>query len=151
MRRLKILVINFILLFILTSCARNIYMYKFPYESKDVIKMEIYNLEDEISCDKIGRFSDIEPAKVIDSKDYETLMQEVEEIPFQLVVLLIASAPSPENGFDGYVLYVEYKNGEKSIISNRLRLDYKTDGQCSGDYYGYSESFNELMERYINN
>jgi len=135
----------------LTSCARTLFMYKFPYKSENVIMMRIYQLEESISYNNTEQFNELKPAKVIDEKDYEILMEEVETIPFQHVIILVAAAPSPESQFNSYVLYVEYDNGEKSIISNHLRLDYTIDGKCIGDHYGYGESFNELMERYINN
>ena len=96
-----------------------------------------------------------DPVCEISPEEYSKIMEKIEGCSFDFSMLLIANAPSPSFDYSGYILYVEYLDGESSVLDNRTRRNLDAEGLVIAPdrycLYGYSEEFNNLMEELAGN
>ena len=138
-----------IILFGLTGCISNTFQYTFPYDYTEVTSMKIYNIEDHLGYGNINEIDLLLPLKTIDPENYKEIMETIEKMEFKIVILLIASAPSPEDTYYGYLLRVEYSTGEESLLCDGLRVDYYNSGENIGQRYGTNKEFAELLKKHL--
>ena len=137
----------------LTGCISESFSFTFSHSPGEVRFMRIYYTEDSYSNPK--DLLDQEPVCEIDSEEYSRIMEKTEGYSFDFSMLLIANAPSPSFDYRGYILYVEYVDGESSMLDNQTRQNFDAEGLVIDPdrycIYGYSEEFNDLLEELAGN
>lgn len=137
----------------LTGCISESFSFTFSHLPGEVRFMRIYYTEDSYSDPK--DLIDQDPVCEIDPEEYSRIMEKTEGCSFDFSMLLIANAPSPSFDYCGYILYVEYVDGESSMLDNRTRQNFDAEGLVIDPdrycIYGYSEEFSDLLEELAGN
>lgn len=137
----------------LTGCISESFSFTFSHSPDEVRFMRIYYTTDSFSAPKDLLNQD--PVCEISPEEYSKIMEKIEGCSFDFSMLLIANAPSPSFDYSGYILYVEYLDGESSVLDNRTRQNLDAEGLVIAPdrycLYGYSEEFNNLLEELAGN
>lgn len=141
------LVLCLIIVFSLTGCLQESFSFKFSHSADEVVSMRIY-----YSFENIGYTEDLlllDPIREIDPSEYSDIMDKIESYSYDFAMLLIANAPSPSFDYCGYILYVEYTDGETSLLDINTRQNLNINGETINPdrycFFGVSVEFNNLL------
>ena len=140
-----------LLLPVLNGCASYHQVFYFSHGFEEVISMEIYYLEYATRFSKLKEVianNELPHLATIDKGDYEYVMNEINGMEFTETIFLLSS-PAPMDYFSGYILYVEYSCGGKSILSESMQINCDASWtSTSGGSSGYNEFYVELLKSY---
>ncbi len=148
LKSFSLMILCILLLFSFTGCISESFSFAFSHSPDNVRFMRVYNTFDSVGHPKDLPYSDL--VCEIHPERYSDIMEKIEGYSFDFTMLLIANAPSPSFQYCGYILYIEYTDGESSVLDLNTRQNLDIDGNAIDPdrycFYGYSEEFDELLK-----
>jgi hypothetical protein len=156
MKKTIALLISFLLLFCLSSCATVKKDVKFSQDRANVSSIEIYNPEKTYHAGDIHTFlEENEPIVILEPEQHSSFLDSLGSLTFEKEVVFF---PIPMDGgcdYDGYIIVVIYSDGGYDIIAARGLYSYAVSSDGKGRHkYDYSNycgetPWAEFIEDYI--
>jgi hypothetical protein len=156
MKKTIALLISFLLLFCLSSCATVKKDVEFSQDRANVSSIEIYNPEKTYREGDIHTFlEENEPIVILEPEQHSSFLDSLGSLTFEKEVVFF---PIPMDGgcdYDGYIIAVIYSDGGYDIIAARGLYSYAVSSDGKGRHkYDYSNycgetPWAEFIEDYI--
>ena len=125
MKKLLSLLIAVVSMFAFSGCLRFEDSFVASQAVEQVAYIKVYYVEE--AQTELERFP--EPMETLEETEFEALIQDIEELTYEITMLLIAPAPSPNFAYDGYVVEIKYKDGGYDLVSSELRDSFFASGE----------------------
>ena len=134
------------LLLVTTSCVPIDYNITISYDEGAIKSVVYYELNDtHIEYTKITEFDNLSIIGIVEESYIDTLMQSIQETRYiDKVPLFMASDPILD--FYGDVLYINFINNEKFILSENLAILYDGNNEEKEHLYGFNEGLKPILE-----